>query len=98
MLDTPIVGALHASWVYVVDMPKSIQIRDVPDDVHAILRTRAAAVGLSLSNYLLREAERIAERPPLADVLEWATGREWGVPVGNAVAALRDLRDETSAA
>ena len=41
-------------------------IAGLPDDVHAVLRTRAAAVGLSLSGYLLREAERIAERPPLA--------------------------------
>lgn len=79
-------------------MLKSIQIRDVPDDVHAVLRSRAAAVGLSLSNYMLREAERIAARPPLADVLEWASEREWGVPAGEAVAALRELRDETSAA
>ena len=82
----------------VLAMSKSIQIRDVPDDVHAVLRTRAAAVGLSLSSYMLREAERIAERPPLADVLEWASEREWGVPAGEAVAALRDLRDEISAA
>jgi antitoxin FitA len=85
-------------WVYVGCMPKSIQIRDVPDDVHAVLRARAAAVGLSLSEYMLREATRIAERPPLADVLEWATEREWGVPAGSAVAALRELRDESSAA
>jgi antitoxin FitA len=79
-------------------MPKSIQIRDVPDEVHAVLRSRAAAVGISLSDYMLREAARIAERPPLADLLEWATDREWGVPAGAAVAALRELRDESSAA
>ena len=79
-------------------MSKSIQIREVPDDVHAVLRTRAAAVGLSLSDYLLREAMRIADRPPLADILEWATEREWGVPAGQAVAALRDMRDESPAA
>ena len=78
-------------------MPKSIQIRDVPDEVHAVLRVRAAAVGLSLSEYMLREATRISERPPLADVLEWATEREWGVPAGLAVAAMRELRDESSA-
>ena len=82
----------------VVFVSKSIQIREVPDDVHAVLRTRAAAVGLSLSDYLLREATRIAERPPLADILEWATEREWGVPAGQAVEALRDLRDESPAA
>ena len=80
------------------DMSKSIQIRDVPDDVHAVLRTRAAAVGLSLSTYMLREAERIAERPPLADVLAWASEQEWGVSAGEAVAALREIRDGPSAA
>jgi antitoxin FitA len=79
-------------------MAKTIQIRDVPDEVHAELRSRAAAIGLSLSDYLLREATRIASRPPLADVLEWADGRGWGVPAGQAVAALRELRNESSAA
>ena len=33
-------------------MPKAIQFRDVPDDVHAILRARAAAAGMSMSEYL----------------------------------------------
>ena len=79
-------------------MAKTIQIRDVPDAVHAELRARAAAAGLSLSDYMLREATRIAGRPPLADILEWAGQRGWGVEPGEAVSALRDLRDESSAA
>jgi antitoxin FitA len=79
-------------------VPKSIQIRDVPDGVHLVLRTRAAASGLSLSDYLLREATRIAERPPLADILQWAADREWGVEARSAVDALREMRDESSAA
>lgn len=33
----------------------TIQIRDVPEDVHAELRTRAAAAGLSLQEYLRAE-------------------------------------------
>lgn len=78
-------------------MAKTIQIRSVPDEVHAVLRARAAAVGLSLSDYLLREATRIASRPPLADVLEWAGERGWGAPAGAAVAALREQRDESAA-
>ena len=31
----------------------TIQIRDVPDDVHRTLRVRAAAVGQSLQQYML---------------------------------------------
>lgn len=73
---------------------KSIQIRDVPDDVHRSLRTRAASCGLSLSEFLLREVERISERPPLAEALREARDRSWGVPPGAGVSALRSLRDE----
>ena len=79
-------------------MSKTIQIREVPDEVHAELRARAAAIGLSLSDYLLREATRIAKRPPFADVLEWSGERGWGAPAGEAVAALGELRDQSSSA
>jgi len=40
-----------------------IQIRNVPDDLHRTLKARAALVGMSLSDYLLREVRRAAERP-----------------------------------
>ncbi len=38
-------------------MVKVIQIRDVPDEVHAELARRAQAAGLSLSRFALRELE-----------------------------------------
>lgn len=38
-------------------MAKVIQIREVPDEVHAELTRRAAAAGLSLSRFALRELE-----------------------------------------
>ncbi len=41
---------------------KIIQIRNVPDDVHAELKARAAANGQSLSDYLLGHAVRVAAR------------------------------------
>ena len=50
-------------------MSKTIQIRGVPDDVHATLRVRAAQAGLSLSDYLLQQIEGIARRPAIAEVL-----------------------------
>jgi plasmid stability protein len=40
-----------------------IQIRNVPDDVHRTLKTRAAAEGTSLSDYVLREVTRVARTP-----------------------------------
>ena len=49
---------------------KMIQIRHVPDEVHRTLKMRAAAAGLSLSDYLLREIERDARQPTLEETLD----------------------------
>jgi antitoxin FitA len=49
-------------------MAKMIQLRHVPDELHRILKVRAALEGLTLSDYLLREVRRIAERPTLDDL------------------------------
>jgi hypothetical protein len=59
-------------------VPKAIQIRDVPVELHRELRARAAAAGMSLSDYLLRELTRIAERPTNAEVLARAGLRGGG--------------------
>ncbi len=47
---------------YVVNMPKMIQLRHVPDQLHRTLKSRAALEGLSLSDYLLREIQRWADQ------------------------------------
>ncbi len=44
-------------------MSKMIQIRNVPDAVHATLKSRAAIAGQPLTEYLLAELRRVAERP-----------------------------------
>jgi antitoxin FitA len=74
-------------------MSRTIQIRDVPDDVHRTLRARAAATGQSLSAYLLAELTRVAERPPVADVLARAAARSGGARIDDIVAAVRSGRD-----
>ena len=74
-------------------MGRTIQIRDVPDEVHATLRSRAAAAGQSLSAYLLTELVRVAERPPVADVLSRARARHGGARTTDVVAAVRSGRD-----
>lgn len=51
-------------------MTKMIQIRNVPDDLHRILKVRAAHHGMSLSDYLLSEIELVAEKPTLDELLE----------------------------
>lgn len=72
---------------------KTIQIRNVPDEIHATLRTRAASAGVSLSDYALAELERVAERPPVADVLRRAGTRSGGTRTVDIVAAVRAGRD-----
>ena len=73
-------------------MVHAVQIRNVPDDLHRTLRSRAAAEGLSLSDYLLKEIVRIAERPPLGEVLARAAARSGGAPHDEIVAAVRSGR------
>jgi len=74
-------------------MARTIQIRNVPDEVHRTLRTRAAAAGVSLSDYLLNELIAVAERPPVADVLRRAGERGLDVDLEQIVEAVRIGRD-----
>ena len=72
----------------------SIQVKDVPDAVHATLRRRSAAAGMSLQEYLLARLEQDANTPTLAEVLDRAGGRASGrVSFEAAVEAVRADRD-----
>jgi len=44
-------------------MPKMIQVRNVPDDLHRELRMRALTKGVSLSEYVLRLAREDVRKP-----------------------------------
>ncbi|MCL4288422.1 MAG: hypothetical protein KJ006_12365 [Thermoleophilia bacterium] len=72
---------------------KTIQIRNVPDDVHAELRVRAARAGMSLSDYVLAELERKASKPPISEVLERASRRPGGLSGKTIVETIRAGRD-----
>ena len=49
-------------------MPRTIQIRDLDDDVYAALVRRSAEAGITVPELLRREATRLASRPT---VEEW---------------------------
>jgi antitoxin FitA len=70
----------------------SVQIKNVPPDVHRVLRKRAAAAGQSMQEYLLAQLTRQAETETLEEVLDRAGGRAGG-SLGLAFAA-ETLRDE----
>ena len=79
----------------VLHMPKMIQIRNVPDDVHRTLRVRAAAAGMSLSDFLKRDLELAAAQPTLEDVDANVSARgRSGLRTDTVLSALHELRDE----
>lgn len=51
-------------------MNKMIQIRNVPEKLHRKLKARAAAEGMTLSDYLREEIERLATKPTLKQWVE----------------------------
>jgi antitoxin FitA len=75
-------------------MSVMIQVRNVPDEVHRTLKTRAAATGTSLSDYIKRELVQVAEQATLEEVDERIQARgPSGLKTKTVLAALREVRD-----
>jgi plasmid stability protein len=74
-------------------MSKMIQIRNVPDDLHRRLKARAAQDGMSLSDYLLHEIRRVAERPTLDEWFARVATRSPVTPSISPADIIRELRD-----
>ena len=74
-------------------MAKMIQLRHVPEALHRQLKARAALTGLSLSEFLVREVRKIAERPTPEEMLERLRQREGYVGKLSPTQALRAERD-----
>lgn len=84
---------LWRHYGYTGQMP-SIQIKNVPDEVRLVYRSRAAAAGKSLQEYLLGELIENASRPTLDEVLDRAEARAGGrLPASFAVQHLRAERE-----
>ncbi len=73
-----------------------IQVRDVSEEAHRRLKARAALSGMSLSEYLRIELERLASLPTLDEMLERIGRREPVRGIG-AAEALRLEREERGA-
>lgn len=72
-------------------MPKTIQIRNVPDDLHRLLKSRAASEGKSLSDYLIAEIRRHAEYPTMEEFRRRLRAR---TPVHPTVPPAQMIREE----
>lgn len=73
---------------------KTIQVRNVSDQTHAVLRRRAGIAGMSLQEYLARQLDDLAARPTLEEVLDRIGHRSGGsLPPHTAAAHVREGRD-----
>jgi antitoxin FitA len=65
-----------------------IQIRNVPDQLHRELKSRAALNGMTLSDYLLGELRALATRPTMQ---EWLAESETWEPVETDLSSVEAL-------
>ena len=83
---------IRRSWRHNGAMP-SVQIKDVPESTHAVLRQRAAAAHQSLQEYLRSRLIAEAGQPTVEEVLDRAGGRSGGsVPLADAVKTVQGER------
>jgi plasmid stability protein len=75
-----------------VTMPKAVQIRDMPDNALAVLRGRAAAAGMSMSEYLRGELIRMASRPTQEELFARIGRQRGALPPGEAARLIREQR------
>ncbi len=72
----------------------SLQVKDVPNQVHDVLRRRAAAAGQSLQEYVMTLLEEHTSADTVQEVFERISFRSGGsITFGDAVAAIRSDRD-----
>jgi plasmid stability protein len=75
-------------------MAVHLQIRDLPDELHRILRERAATRGLSLRQYVLEILQEHCRQPT---VDEWLDGLDRLTPVSPSTSAAEAVRQSREA-
>lgn len=73
-------------------IPKTVQIRDLDDDVYAALVRRAAEAGVSVPELLRSEAARLAARPSIEEWLKRTRRRSSQLGRVEILAALDEQR------
>lgn len=73
-----------------------LQIKDVPPDVHRILKARAALEGVSLTEYARRTLELAARRPSRDELIAELSSIEPVDPGESAADALTRVRNDVA--
>jgi plasmid stability protein len=81
--------------MYVVNMSKMIQLRNVPESLHRKLKARAAMEGLSLSDYLIAEISHSAQRPTVKELRDRLHKRSSVTPTVSPAQAVREERNSS---
>lgn len=83
---------MRIAWPNVMRMPKMLQVRNVPDELHRTLKVKAAENGMTLSNYVLSELEAIAGKPTISELMQRISKRELVDFGDEAVRLIRERR------
>jgi len=80
----------------VVHMSKMIQIRNVPDDLHRQLKIRAAAAGMTMSDYIKRELDLRTRKSTIAEIIarREARGKKSTATTQQIVDIIREARGD----
>jgi antitoxin FitA len=73
-------------------MPKTVQIRDLDDDVYQALAKRAAETGSSVPELLRQEATRLAAKPTIDEWLARTRRRPSTISQTEVIDSLDELR------
>jgi plasmid stability protein len=86
---------VSAARLNVEHMSKMIQVRNVPDEMHRALKTRAAAEGMSLSDYIKRELGHVTGKTRLEEIAQRNRARgSSGLSTETIVEVIRESRGD----
>lgn len=71
-----------------------VQIRNVPVEIHRKLKSRAAEEGISLSDYVLRDMRRSAERLTNKEIMERLAALPPVITKTSSADMVREAREE----
>jgi antitoxin FitA len=88
---------MSAARVNVQNMSKMIQVRNVPDDLHKKLKIRAAAAGMSMSDYIKQELSRRTRKSTIPEIIarrEARGGKKSTLTTQKVVDIIRESRGD----
>lgn len=97
-MSTAEVVDMSAARANVLHMPKMIQVRNVPDEMHVALKVKAAEEGMSLSDYIKKELSYVAGKSSIEEMADRRRRRKGRKPsrlkTETTVQIIREARGE----